>query len=192
MINLSRRAQSLVGFALVALMIITRGHHLETVKQLLPSASWAVFFLAGVYLRPAWALAGLFALAAFLDFAAIGWAGVSDFCLSPAYIALIPAYSAIWLAGCWYARRYTFEIATLLPLATAVLVGVAVCEIISSGSFYFFSGRFAETTFVEFGARLIKYGPYYLGATTFWVGVAAIVHAVIYAMRSSEAKPSRA
>lgn len=191
MLTLSARHQFVVGFALVALMALTRGNHFATVKQVLPSASWAVFFLAGIYLRPAWVLAGLFGLAAFLDFAAIGWAGVSDFCMSPAYVALIPAYGALWSAGRWYAGRYTFKASTVAPLVAALLVGVAVCEAVSSGSFYFFSGRFAEPTFAEFGARLLKYGPHYLSTTAFWVGVAAIIHTAVVATHNSVAKPTR-
>ena len=50
--NLSTRNQLLIGLALAVLMAITRGHHFATVN--LPSASWAVFFLAGVLLKPRW------------------------------------------------------------------------------------------------------------------------------------------
>lgn len=176
---LAVRHQIAVAAALVALLILTRGHHFVTIKQALPSASWAVFFLAGVYLRPAWALAGLLGVAALLDAAAVGWAGVSDYCLSPAYVALIPAYGALWLAGRWYANRHVFAPATLLPLAASLFAGIGACELISSGSFYFYSGRFAEPTLAGFAERLVIYGPYYLKATTFWVGVAALVHAVV-------------
>src|SRR3990172_1025216 len=168
MLTLSKRHQITMGIVLAILMIATRGHHFAIAKQILPSASWAVFFLAGVYLRPTWVLAGLFGLASFLDFAAIGWAGVSDYCMSPAYVALIPAYGALWLAGRWYAGRYTFKLATLLPLAAAALAGIAISEVISSGSFYFFSGRFAETTFAGFGARVLQNGPPYPAPPPLW------------------------
>ena len=46
MIKLSPRAQLAVGIALAVLMAMTRGQHFASVN--LPSASWAVFFLAGV------------------------------------------------------------------------------------------------------------------------------------------------
>lgn len=172
----STKQQLLIAAALFALLILTRGHHFPTVKQVLPSASWAVFFLAGIYLRPAWALAGLLGAAALIDAAAIAWAGVSDYCVSPAYVGLIPAYGALWLAGRWYAHRHVFAPETLLPLAGALLAGVVACELISSGSFYFYSGRFAEPTLVEFGRRLVVYGSYYLQATAFWVGLAVLIH----------------
>lgn len=183
MLTLSKRDQIVIGGVLLALLIATRGHHFPTVKQLLPSASWAVFFLAGTYLRPAWPLAALLAVASLLDYAAIAWGGVSSFCVSPAYVALIPAYGALWLTGRWYAGRYAFRPSTLLPLAGSVLAGTVVCELISSGSFYFFSGRFAEPTLAEFAVRFAKYFPSSLSAIAFWVAVAALIHALAITAR---------
>ncbi len=55
MLTLSKRNQILIGLVLVALMVATGGHHYPAVRHMLPSASWAVFFLAGVYLRPVFA-----------------------------------------------------------------------------------------------------------------------------------------
>jgi hypothetical protein len=189
MLKLSNRHQIAIGAFLVVLLVLSRGYHFPTVQTLLPSASWAVFFLAGVYLRPAWVLAGLFGLAAFLDLSAINWQGVSDFCMSPAYIALIPAYGALWFAGRWFAGRYSFKPIALLALAASALVGTVVCELISSGSFYFFSGRFPETTLVEFGARLVKYAPHGLLSMAFWIGLAALAHAIVVTTYNSLAKP---
>jgi len=175
MLTLSTRNQIVIGVALALLMIATRSQHFATLAHL-PGASWAVFFLAGVYLRPAWALPGLLALTWGLDFAAFTWGGASGFCLTPAYVFLLPAYGALWLAGRWYAKRHHFELRTLVPLAGAVLVGAAICELFSSGGFYFFSGRFAEPTFAEFGTRLVKYFPSYLQSLAFYVGISAVVH----------------
>jgi hypothetical protein len=177
MLTLSTRHQLVIGTVLVLLVVATRGQHFATLHSL-PGATWAVFFLAGVYLRPVLALPGLLALTWMLDFAAYTWGGASGFCFTPAYLYLLPAYSALWLAGRWYARRYRFEWRTLLPLAAAMLVGAAVCELFSSGGFYFFSGRFAEPTFAEFGARLVKFFPSYLQSVAFYVAIAALVHAL--------------
>lgn len=188
-LKLSTRNQIAIGIALVVLMIATRGHHFPTVRNLLPSASWAVFFLAGVYLRSLWVPVGLFVLASLLDFAAINWQGVSDFCVSPAYIALIPAYAALWFAGRWFAGRYSFKTTALLTLAASAFIGTVVCELISSGSFYFFSGRFVDTTLVEFGTRLVKYMPHSLTSMAFWVGVATLTHVVAVTTHNNFAKP---
>lgn len=192
MLKLSNRHQIAIGLALAALMILTRGQHFPTVKHLLPSASWAVFFLAGVYLRPVWTPVVLFGLASFLDFAAIQWQGVSSYCVSPAYIALIPAYGALWFGGRWLAQRYSTQPVVLLWLASSVVVSAFACELISSGSFYFFSGRFAEPTLIGFAERVAKYFPVFLGSTTFWVATAALIHAIVLLTQHTAARPNRA
>jgi hypothetical protein len=192
MLTLSTRAQVAVGILLAALMIATRGQHFPDIKQALPSASWAVFFLAGVYLRPLWAPVIFFGLAFFLDMAAVNWQGVSDYCVSPAYIALIPAYGTLWFGGRLFAKHCTFKPITLLWLVAAVLVSAFVCDIISSGAFYYFSGRFAEPTFAGFVPRVVKYYPMFLSSMAFWVTVAAAVHTAVVATHRVGAKSERA
>jgi len=177
MITIAPRSALAIGLSLALLMAATRSHHFATALHL-PDASWAVFFLAGFYLRPLWMFPALLALAGVSDYVAIAGFGVSDFCASPAYGFLLPAYGALWLAGRWYADRYRFALSTLIPLAGSVVIGAAVCELISSGGFYFFSGRFAETSLVELGLRLGKYFPPSLVSLAFWMGIAIVVHIV--------------
>ena len=55
-----------IAGVLAALMILTRGQHGASVDAL-PSASWAVFFLAGMLLRARWSFAAFFGLATALD-----------------------------------------------------------------------------------------------------------------------------
>lgn len=188
MVTLPNHAQLAVGTLLFVLLAVTRGHHFPTLTHLLPSASWAVFFLAGVYLRPAWTLPALLGVAGLLDYAAIAWGGVSDFCVSPAYAALLPAYGALWLAGRWNASRHRSNPATLLALGTAVLVGTAVCELLSSGGFYFFSGRFTAPTLLGYAERLVVYLPRSLQAVLFWVVVAALAHVATLTLRVQRSK----
>lgn len=184
--NLSRNHQILIGLVLAALMIATRGHHFASITHL-PSASWAVFFLAGVYLRPAWAFAGLLALAGGLDYAAVTWGGVSNFCVSPAYPFLLPAYGSLWLAGRWFAKRYSFSMQALPTLGASLLGGSVLAELFSSGGFYFFSGRYVETSLAEFGARLVKYFPHALESLAFWMGIAIVIH-VAFAFARGDAR----
>jgi hypothetical protein len=181
MIPVSPRSALAIGLSLALLMAATRSHHFATALHL-PDASWAVFFLAGVYLRPVSMLPALMAEAALIDYAAVTWGGVSSFCIiPPAYAFLVPAYSALWLAGRWYAGRYLLALSTLIPLAGSVLVGAAVCELFSSGGFYLFSGYF-KPTFTDFGIRLAKYFPLSLAAMMFYVMLAVIVHAALGAV----------
>ena len=173
--NLSVRNQLTIGAGLVLLMILTREYHFSSLHSL-PGASWAIFFLAGLYLCAIWPLVGLFILTWALDFSAYTWGGASSFCLTSSYVFLLPAYSALWYAGSWYARRYQFEWQTLLPLSLSLMTGAAVCELFSSGGFYFFSGRFEETTLIEFGQRLVQYFPHYVGSLVFYIGIAVAIH----------------
>lgn len=177
MITTTPRSAFAIGFSLAVLMAATRSHHFATALHV-PDASWAVFFVAGFCLRPLWTFPALLALAGVSDYVAITSFGVSDFCVSPAYGFLLPAYGALWLAGRWYAGRHRFALSTLIPLAGSVVIGATVCEIISSGGFYFFSGRFAETSLIEFGLRLAKYFPPSLESLAFWLGIAIVVHIV--------------
>jgi len=193
MLTLSNRNQVLIGAVLVLLLIATRGQHFDTLHSL-PGASWAVFFLAGVYLRPLWILPALLAFVWGLDFTphllsnaslAEIVSGGQAFCLTPAYFFLLPAYAALWFAGRWYAERHRFAWRTLLPLTATAFAGAAVCELFSSGGFYFFSGRFAEPTLAEFAGRLVTYFPRYLQSLAFYVGIAAVVHALFELARGA-------
>ncbi len=190
MIALTTRSQWLVGLLLVSLLTVTRGHHFANLSHL-PGASWSVFFLAGIYLRSWRVLLLLITLAGMLDYVAITYEGVSNFCVSPGYVMLLPAYTSLWLAGYWYAKYYRFEIRTLLTLTIAVLAGASLCELFSSGGFYVFSGHFEETTLAEFGVRLAKYFPNYLQSMAFYVSIAAVVHWIFMLVSDSTKQHSR-
>ena len=127
MIPVRPRSALAIGLTLALLMAATRSHHFAATLHL-PDASWAAFFLAGFYLRPVWVFPALITLAGVSDYVAIAGFGVSDFCASPAYGFLLPAYGALWLAGRWYAGRHRFALSTLIPLAGSVVIGAAVCE----------------------------------------------------------------
>ncbi len=179
-----------IGVALVALMAITRGVHAMPFNML-PEASWAVFFLAGVFLRPVWVLPALLIEAALLDFAAINFQNVSSFCMSPAYIALIPAYGALWFAGRWFAGHMATTFRSLGVLVVTVVGSAAIAEIISSGSFYFFSGRFTDIRLASFASRLVRYFPDNLAAMSLYMGFAAILYVIIVQMRGLIADETR-
>lgn len=176
MLTFSTKNQWLIGGILLATMIITRAH----VTDHLLDASWAVFFLAGFYLRNALAFGVFMATAVAIDYVAITKFGVSDFCVSQAYVALVPAYGALYVAGRWFAGQYQGEtLATALKLVVAVLLGFTVAELISSGSFYAFSGKFTDLNMAEFGSRLLKYAPHGLYVTGLYVTVGTFIHVAV-------------
>jgi hypothetical protein len=66
----------------------------------------------------------------------------------------------------------------------SVLMGAAVCEVISSGSFYFLSGRFEQTNLMELAVWFTRYFPQSLSPLMFYVGIAAILHVAFRAART--------
>lgn len=182
MLSLTSRQQLTIGAVLVLLMVLTRSHHWATLHAL-PDASWAVFFLAGVYLRSFWMAPVLMLGAALVDYVAITWGGVSGFCVSPAYWLLVPAYGALFLAGRVYARHHRLSWSALPWLLGCALAGAVLAELFSSGGFYFFSGRFAETGLAEFIPRLVKYFPLMLSTMITYLGLAAVIHVAVASLR---------
>ena len=190
MLNLSTRHQWMIGCCLVLLLSATRNTHFASITHL-PEASWAVFFLLGVYLSAPLPLVLLLAWAGILDYVAIHWNGVSSFCVSPAYVLLIPAYTCLWMAGRWFAQAYVFQWRGLFKLVGAALVGASLCELLSSGGFYFFSGRFEAPNLAEFGQRLIQYFPHFLQVMAFYLLLATLVH-IVFVLASRLSIPQRA
>jgi hypothetical protein len=186
MLQLSPRAQLVLGLALALLMAMTRGQHFATVN--LPSASWAVFFLAGVLLRPRWVFPALFVEASLLDFAAVQWAGVSDWCMSPAYWLLLPAYGSLWLGGRLYAGWHRDGLPSLAVLALTVLVSAFVCYLFSGGGFLYFSGRYPEPSLALLAERIGVYYPRHLGNLALYIGLATLLYA---GARAAQLAPSR-
>lgn len=188
MLNLSRTTQLYIGIALVALMAMTRGSHFPL--QNLPSASWAVFFLAGVLLRPKWVFPLLFAEATLIDVATVGWINAGHHCMSVAYWMLIPAYGALWFGGRLYAgwhREKAGSLAILLPVMAA---SALVCQLFSSGGFYFFSGRYESPTFTGMLERIAHYYPQYLSTLALYVGIAVVLYIGARSAQALLDKPS--
>lgn len=178
MLNLSARHQFFIGLFLIALMMVTRGHHFDSLNHL-PSASWAVFFLAGLYIAKKWLFPFLLSIVFFMDFVVSGGGAADSFCLTPAYSMLIPAYGSLWLAGRWYAKHHQFNLKSLFTLVLTVIIAAAITSIFSGGGFYFFSGRFTEPTMLEYSTRFMKYYPRSLTNLAFYIGLAAIIHSYI-------------
>jgi len=188
MLNLTPRQQIAIGLVLTLLMLLTRSHHWAGIHSL-PDASWAIFFLLGVYVRALWVVPALIAASVLIDNVAITWGGASDFCVSPAYWLLIPAYLVLFAGGRFYARGHSLSLRGLARLAGVALVVVAVADLLTSGGFYVFSGRFAEPTLAGFVPRFEHYFPPMLGTFTLYLGVAAMVHVALAAAFRRDAGP---
>ena len=187
------RSRILIGLGLAALMAATRGQQFAPLAHHLPDASLAVFFLAGLYLRSIWSFPALFGLATVIDLTAIGWGGVSGYCLTPAYWMLVPAYGVVWGMGRWSAGRVEMTKDGLPLLVGALLLGGVLSEVFASGGFYLFSGRFADLSALELLGRFATYMPATLLHLMVYVGLAAVVHLTLARAlprtRSERARP---
>ena len=187
-----------VLLGLTVLMAATRFHHFGSVN-FLPDASLAVFFLAGFYLLnkpvamqttegqagtelyfPGVAIFSLLILeAGLIDYVAINNGGVSDWCITPAYLFLIPTYAVMFFAGKWCAQYKLFSTVGIGKIAVGLLLATSMAFIISNGSFYLFSGRYAEMSGVQYGERISVYFLPYLAYALLYSGVVIAVFAFL-------------
>ncbi|WGZ94591.1 MAG: hypothetical protein QJT81_00970 [Candidatus Thiothrix putei] len=71
------------------------------------------------------------------------------------------------------------SLASLGKLVLAVLIGFTLTEVISSGSFYAFSGTSVDISVAGFVAQLLKYAPHGLYITGMYLTVAALLHVAV-------------
>lgn len=147
-----------------------------------PDASWAVFFIGGFYLRTwtRWAFPLLMAAAVLVDYIVISGQGINfwtHYCVSPAYWFLLPAYFSLWAGGLLVQRFYKGNDGKSLAVLGASLVGaVAVCHLLSQGSFYWISDMVTAPTFAGWWKNYSDWFPSYLRVAAIYVGLAVIVH----------------
>jgi len=177
-------------FAVLALvMLATRTHSLSQYMHL-PDTSLASFFVLGFFVRRAVAFGALFLLGLAIDIVVINWFGQSDFCFTPAYWMLLPAYGTMWVAGRMAQSRWGARAAALPAIAVLLVAATFVSELFSSGGFYFLGGRFADPTISGFVSRVAKYFPFTLWTTLGWSGLAAASVALLHFVRP-EARANR-
>jgi hypothetical protein len=176
--TLTHRSRLTIFLVLAAVMAATRLNHFGAV----PDASWAVFFIAGFYLRGSarWAFPALMALAVLVDWYVIsssGGAFWSHYCVSPGYWFLLPAHFSLWAAGSLLARYGTRSGANSLGLLVAtVFAGTALCHLFAQGGFYWFSDSVAAPTFAGWAKNYADWFLPYLRTTGIYVGLAAVLH----------------
>ena len=153
------KSQLLIAAAIAFFMLLTRGSHTLTPFNL-PDASVVLFLLGGLCLgsdiksRAAW-FAAFFALATVIDFGAAALDPIQGFCLTNGYWGLIPAYGAMWLGGLYLsslAKQKDVFAASLNAIAPYALVSILttfIAFVISTQTYYLFSGRFPAQGLVE-------------------------------------------
>jgi hypothetical protein len=175
--------------ALVALMALTRFNHFGSAAAL-PDASYAVFFLGGLFLGRVRAALAVLALllveAALVDYYAINFAGVSGWCVTSAYGFLVFAYAALWFVGRGFAPHHVAGMKGLPKLAVAATVAGVSAFAIANISFYLLSGYFGSMDVSEFAARVAPYSVSYVVAMLGYVGCAAAVE-MLFAAKAQRA-----
>lgn len=166
---------------LAAVMLLTRSHALTHLVHI-PSTALASYFVLGYFVRRFTAFAALFALGYVIDVVSISILGVSDFCYTPAYAMLIPAYAVMWMAG-RYAALMPERLQSLPTIAVLLVAATFVSHLFSSGGFYFLGGRFPDPTIAEFLPRIARYFPFSLTSSVMWTGVAAALWALLLTAR---------
>ena len=180
-----------IGALLALAMLATRVNHFVPV----PDASWAVFFVAGFYLRGSgrWVFPALMALAVAIDAWVITRAGLNfwdHYCVSVAYWFLVPAHAAMWFGGSLLAKNYRgLEWRALGLLAVAAPVAAAVCFLVSNGSFYWLSDSVANASLAGWGKNLGDWYLQYIVTTSLYIAGAAVVH-VVATLLAPQAAPA--
>ncbi|MEO7063626.1 MAG: hypothetical protein ABI082_07650 [Dokdonella sp.] len=192
---LSNAARAGIFLILGLVMLATRINHFGA----LPDASWAVFFIAGFYLRGSarWAFPLLMALAVLIDFFVITQQGMSfwnHYCVSAAYWFLVPSYGAVWLGGALLRSRYTgLHVRELVLLVASVAVATSVCYLLSNGSFYWLSANVPVRSLAGWMENLGDWYVPYLRTTLMYVGAATLLHVIAtVAARSLSLQAGRA
>jgi hypothetical protein len=180
------RREVFVVAALAAAMWLTRSHQIDDHFGSfidLPDASWAVFFIAGVVGLRWWAPAALMLNAGVIDYLAL-LAGVSDYCVTPAYPFLIPTYLTLWASGRWSAFDLAAPARSLARVAIALALGVTGAFLISNASFYALAGYFGSMSPLHYASAVLRYLPHFVGSTAVYTAVALIVMHLRYARRA--------
>ncbi len=189
MLSLSKRQSIFLIFVLSAIMWLTRGHHMASIAQL-PDASWAIFFIVGFYFSSFAVIALFLAQAFFIDYLVLSQMGIGESCFTLAYSFLLPAYLSLWFAGRWFSRRYALNVTAFKNFAFAAISGIIVCELISSGSYYFINVP-GTASIGEFMGRITLYLPHALAITMSYLIVALVAHLVVIAAAQKIATPSK-
>lgn len=173
-----------VAVVLMLLMAMTRYNHFGS-SVMLPDASYAVFFLGGLYLgRMRGALVVLTLLlaeAVLVDYCAISFNGVSAWCVTSAYGFLVVAYAALWFIGRGFAPHHDLSGKGLLGLLAAAVAAGSVAFLIANVSFYLLAGYFGSMSIAEYASRVAQYYVSYLAAAVIYIGCAVVVQ-MLYAM----------
>jgi len=180
---MSRNWQLLLAVGLAILMIITRSNYFDW-ATVLPSASLAIFFLVGFYLRSYLSFAVFTGLAYACDYWVLIVGG--EGCFTSAYGFIFAGYFLIWRCAKWAADSYDLvRLPDGIKVFAVALLSISCAFLISNGSFYAFSGNFSELSLIDYSARVMRYYLTYLTDPLIYLGLAALVHRLVQRLPSA-------
>jgi hypothetical protein len=161
----------LIAATIAFFMLLTRGSHVLT-HVALPDASLILFLLGGLLLKRWGWFAAFFALATVIDFGAAAFDPAQGFCLTNGYWGLIPAYGAMWLGGLWLSKQAdAFATSNLAAYSLVSLLTTFIAFVVSTQTYYLFSGRFPSQGLVASLQHGWEYLPSWMGFSAMYFGI---------------------
>ncbi len=157
----------IIAAAIAFLMLLTRGSHVLS-SVALPDASLALLLIGGLYLRKAAWFVLFVVLATAIDFSASAINSWYGFCLTAGYWGMLPTYAAMWLAGVWLSNQA--DSLDVVKYAFAGLSATFLAFVISTQTYYLFSGRFPNSGIIETMQYGWDYLLSYMGFTAMYIG----------------------
>jgi hypothetical protein len=156
----------IIAAAIAFFMLLTRGSHVLT-SVALPDASLALLLIGGLYLRKAAWFALFVVLATGIDFGASAINSWYGFCLTAGYWGMLPTYAAMWLSGVWLSKQN--DSLDVVNYGFAGFLATFLAFVISTQTYYLFSGRFPNNGITETMQYGWDYLPSYMGFTAMYL-----------------------
>lgn len=155
-------------FLIFFVMVLTRGSHVTSIYSL-ADASLALFLIGGIYLKNIRFFIMFFMIALFIDFGVAALDPKLGFCLTNGYWGLVPSYAVLWISGYFLNRHNLIQkLSIFMPI---VSVAIVLSFIISTQSYYIFSGRFGSPSLTESILHGWEYLPQYFVSSFTYIGL---------------------
>lgn len=149
------------------LMLLTRGSHVLTHVSL-PDASLALLLIGGLYLRKAIWFGFFIVLATLIDFGVAAVDSIQAFCLTPGYWGMLPTYVLMWLGGVWLSTQTNLNV---FKFSLVSLLATFLAFVISTQTYYLFSGRFPAEGVINALQHGWEYLPSYAGFSLMYLAI---------------------
>ena len=185
---MTRQSQLWLAAVLAILMMITRSNYFDW-ATVLPSASLAIFFLVGFYLRSYLSFIAFAALAYACDYWVLIVGG--EGCFTSAYGFIFAGYFLLWRSAKWAGEQYDLgQLSDGIKVLVVALLSISGAFLLSNGSFYAFSGNFSDLSLADYSVRVARYYFTYLTDPLIYLGLAALLHRLAGRVQSTALETS--